>query len=110
MSRRLDASQVDPAFVEWYANEMGKTSSRVAAEVLQAHAGNDLSDKLRQIKAPTLIITAEKFFLYSPKDIQEMQQLIPQARLMVFPGVSGFIQYARPEQCAQALLDFLGGL
>lgn len=107
MARRLDLSQVDLAFVEWYANEMGKTSAQVGAGVLRAVAGNDLSNTLKHIKAPILILSAEHFFLYSQEDVREMQRLIPRAKLMLFPGVSGFVHYAQPEKCAEALVAFL---
>ncbi|MBI2910438.1 MAG: alpha/beta fold hydrolase [Chloroflexi bacterium] len=109
MARRLDAN-ADPAFVEWYANEMGKTSTRVGYEVLRSQPGVDLSDTLPKIKAPTLIMTAANFFLYPPGETQEMQRLIPNAQIKLFEGVSGFAHYAYPEKCAAALLEFLRSL
>ncbi|MFH1140913.1 MAG: alpha/beta hydrolase [Chloroflexota bacterium] len=110
MERRLDLAKTDPAFVEWYANEMGKTSTRVAYEVLRSQPGVDLSDKLPKIKAPTLIMSAANFFLYPPGETQAMQTLIPDAQVKLFEGVSGFAHYAQPEKCAKTLLEFLKGL
>ncbi|MFH1485652.1 MAG: alpha/beta hydrolase [Chloroflexota bacterium] len=110
MRRRLDPSQVAPAFVEWYANEMAKTSQRVPPETLRTLAGNDLSDILRQIRVPTLILSAENRPGYSPDYVREMQQLIPNSELVVFQGVSGFVQHSHPERCVEALLAFLGKL
>lgn len=110
MARRLDLSKADPAFVEWYANEMGKTTGRVCAEVERAISGGDLSDNLRRIQAPTLIMAAQTFHLHPPGETQEMQRLIPNAQLKIFEGVSGFAHYAYPEKCAKALLEFLSGL
>lgn len=110
MIRRLDPAKTDPAFIEWYANEMGKTSARTCYELLRAVSGADLSDNLRQIKAPTLIMTAQNFFLYPPGETLEMQRLIPNAQLKIFEGVSGFAHYAYPEKCAAALLEFLRSL
>lgn len=110
MKRRLDPSQVCPDFVEWYASEMGKTSQRVAVETHLALAGNDLSDVLRQIKAPTLILSAENRPGYTPEHVREMQHLIPNSKLVVFSGVTGFVQHSQPETCVEALLAFLGAL
>ncbi|MBI2908960.1 MAG: alpha/beta fold hydrolase [Chloroflexi bacterium] len=110
MARRLDPSQVDPAFVEWYIGEMGRTSGRVAAAVLRAMAGSDLRDRLARITTPTLIMSAKDFFIYAPDELQRMQKLIPNAELKVFSGVSGMVHYAQPEMCAHALLEFLGKL
>ncbi|MFH1485837.1 MAG: alpha/beta hydrolase [Chloroflexota bacterium] len=107
IGRRLDPSETDPAFVEWYANEMGKTARHVGVETLRALAGNDLSDTLRQIRVPTLILSAENRPHYSPQELQEMQSLIPGSKLVVFQGTSGFVQHSAPEMCVEALLAFL---
>ncbi|MBI2909796.1 MAG: alpha/beta hydrolase [Chloroflexi bacterium] len=107
MSRRLDPSQVDPAFVEWYASEMARTPLRMPVETHRVLAGQDLSDVLRQIRVPTLILTPEERPGYTPHYVNEMQQLIPNAELVAFPGVSGFVQHSHPEKCVEALLAFL---
>ncbi|MFH1485845.1 MAG: alpha/beta hydrolase [Chloroflexota bacterium] len=110
MARRLDASQVDPAFVEWYASEMGKTSQWVAVETHRVLAGNDLSDIMRQIKVPTLILSAENRPGYTPELVEEMHQLIPHSEQVIFPGVTGFVQHIRPEKCVEVFLAFLSRL
>lgn len=110
MWQRLDRSQVDPAFVEWYASEMGKTTKHVVVEVLKSLVGDDLSDILRQIQAPTLMLSAENRPNYPPEEVQEAQGLIANSQLVVFPGVTGYAAHSRPEDCARALLAFLRGL
>lgn len=110
ISRRLDPSETDPAFVAWYANEMGKTARHVAIETLRTLAGNDLSDMLRRIRVPTLILTAANRPHYSLDDFHEMQQLIPNSELVIFEGASGFVQHSQPERCVEAFLAFLGKL
>jgi pimeloyl-ACP methyl ester carboxylesterase len=110
MKRRLDASKVVPEFVEWYANEMGKTSLRVVVETHDALVGNDLSDVLRRIKVPTLLLSAENRPGYTQGYVREMEQLIPGSKLVVFPGTFGFVHHSQPEQCAETFLDFVRGL
>lgn len=110
MKRRLDASKVGPDFVEWYADEMGKTSLRVVVETHLALAGNDLSDVLRRINVPTLILSAENRPGYTREYVREMEQLIPGSKLVVFSGTFGFVQHSQPERCAEAVLAFLRGL
>ncbi|MBI2910440.1 MAG: alpha/beta fold hydrolase [Chloroflexi bacterium] len=110
MARRLELDKMDPAFVEWYANEMGKTSARTCYELLRGVFGADLTDNLRKIEAPTVIITGESFFLYPSGETQEMQRLIPSARLKIIEGVTGLAHYAYPEKCAEAYLEFLRSL
>ncbi|MFH1485838.1 MAG: alpha/beta hydrolase, partial [Chloroflexota bacterium] len=99
MHRRLDPSQVAPDLVEWYTCEMGKTTRHVAAETLRALAGNDLSDIMRQIKVPTLILSAENRHGYSADYVVEMQRLIPTSELVIFKGATGYIQMTQPEKC-----------
>jgi 3-oxoadipate enol-lactonase len=107
MKRRLDPSRVGPEFVEWYANEMGKTSLRVVVETHDALVGNDLSDVLRRIKVPTLLLSAENRPGYTQGYVREMEQLIPGSKLVVFPGTFGFVHHSEPEKCAETLLAFL---
>lgn len=110
MKRRLDPSRVGPEFVEWYANEMGKTSLRVVVETHDALVGNDLSDELRRIKAPTLLLSAESRPGYTQGYVREMEQLIPGSKLVVFPGTFGFVHHSEPEKCAETVVAFLRGL
>jgi pimeloyl-ACP methyl ester carboxylesterase len=110
MKRRLDASKAGSEFVEWYANEMGKTSLRVVVETHDALVGNDLSDVLRRINVPTLLLSAESRPGYTREYVREMEQLIPGSKLVVFAGTFGFVHHSEPEKCAEALLAFLHGL
>ena len=110
MKRRLDPARVGPEFVNWYASEMGKTSQRVVVETHDVLVGNDLSDVLRRIKVPTLLLSAENRPGYTQGYVREMEQLIPGSKLVVFPGTFGFVHHSQPEQCAETLLAFLRGL
>jgi 3-oxoadipate enol-lactonase len=110
MKRRLDPARVGPEFVEWYANEMGKTPLHVVVETHDALVGHDLSDALRRIKAPTLLLSAENRPGYTRGYVQEMEQLIPGSKLVVFPGTFGFVHHSEPEKCAETLLAFLQGI
>jgi len=110
MKRRLDPAMVGPEFVDWYANEMGKTSQRVVVETHDVLVGNDLSDVLRKIQVPTLLFSAENRPGYTQGYVKEMEQLIPGSKLVIFPGTFGFVHHSQPEKCAETLLEFLRGL
>ncbi|MBI2907245.1 MAG: alpha/beta hydrolase [Chloroflexi bacterium] len=107
MVRRLDASQVDPGFIEWYADQMGRTSQRVVVAAFEALVGNDLSENLRRIKTPTLLLSAENRAGYPDGYLQEMQKLIPGSEAVVFKGVTGFVHHSHPEKCLAVVLPFL---
>jgi hypothetical protein len=43
-------------------------------------------------------------------DFRSVADLFPNGRLVVFPGVTGFVQHNLPVPCARAWLDFAAGL
>jgi pimeloyl-ACP methyl ester carboxylesterase len=110
MKRRLDPSRVGPEFVEWYANEMAKTPVRVVVDTHDALVGNDLSDVLRAIRVPTLLLSAESRPGYTEGYVREMERLIPGSKLVIFPGTFGFVHHSEPEKCAHTVLDFWRGI
>ena len=67
----------------------------------------DVSNTLRRIQAPTLVITTEKSALASVEAVQAWQQEIPNSELLVLPGDSYHIAAAAPDQCAQRVLAFI---
>jgi len=76
-------------------------------ETHHALAGNDLSDVLRRIKVPTLLLSAENRPGYTKGYVREMEQLIPGSKLVVFSDTYGFVQHSQPELCAETVLEFL---
>jgi 3-oxoadipate enol-lactonase len=110
MKRRLDPSRVPREFIEWYAAEMGKTPLHVVVDTHDALVGNDLSEVLRRIKVPTLLLSAENRPGYTRGYVQEMEHLIRGSKLAVIPGTFGFVHHSEPEKCAQVVMDFMRGL
>jgi pimeloyl-ACP methyl ester carboxylesterase len=103
-NRMGQPGEVDPALREWYVQQMGRTSRRVVLETLAYVVTQDLTDTLRKIKTPTLILAAEN---RAPKD---MAALIPGARVAEIPNTSGFVHNTAPEKCVAAWKEFVGSL
>lgn len=109
MVRRLEKGS-DPKHYEWYTQQMARTKPWVVIETLRYLAGKDLSDRLRRIRVPTLILAPE-----APETggqerdlaFDEVRQLIPGSRLVRIKGASGFVQHSMPEACVRVALDFL---
>ena len=108
--RRLDPSQADPGHVEWYIQEMCKTSHHVVVETLTYLSTQDLSDILPGIAVPTLIMVSEQGHGEDPDRAEGMHQRMPSSRLVVLPGTSGFVQHSAPEKCAAVWREFVAGL
>ena len=107
IGRRLAPGHSDLGHVEWYVQQMSKTAKHVVVETLTYLANQDLSGILPQIRVPTLIMISEGSQSANPDRAEEMSRLIPNSRLVVFPGISGYIQHAFPERCEAAWREFV---
>ena len=106
--RRLDPQMVDPAYIRWYASQMVATAPHVVAEFQRLAAGTDLRPLLSNVRTPTLVLAAEKLQGEVLGDFRGAAEIFPNGRLVVFPGVTGFVQHILPVACAKVWLDFAG--
>ena len=104
----LNPDQSDPGHREWYAQQMANTTKRVMLENVIDLIG-DWSDQFAKICVPTLIMASEAVDKVNLNG-KEMQRLIPNSRLVVVPGTSGYIQHAFPEQCVATWKEFAATL
>jgi len=107
ISMRLDPRVVSPQHAAWYAAQMSQTSPWVVSSFLRGAAGTNLTPILREIRAPTLILASEGLEHRPLADYERAAELIPDARLVSFPGAKGFIQHVLPEKCAEVWLAFV---
>jgi len=106
-SMRLDPTVVSREYAAWYAGQMAETKPWVVASVLREAVGADLTPVLREIAVPTLILASEGLRHRPLGDYERAAELIPNATLVKFPGVTGFVQHVLPEKCTEAWLDFV---
>lgn len=110
IGRRLDPDIVDPAFIRWYADQMAATAAHVVSDFQRHAPGGDLRPLVQNVQTPTLILAAASLREEVLGDFRGAANLFPNGRLVVFPGVSGFVQHILPVPCARAWLDFASGL
>ena len=108
--RRLESGDADSAHQEWYINQMAQTPARVVMETLDYLSGQDLTDTLQKIRTPALILASEQNASANPDRTTGMVSLLPNGRLKVIPGTSGYVQHSEPEQCVQAWRQFVNSL
>jgi pimeloyl-ACP methyl ester carboxylesterase len=88
-----------------------QTDTQVRTVVEQWDAGllHDVSARLPEITAPTLVVVGEQDVLTPPRYAREVAELVPGARFELFtgPGASHAVGLERPEEFAALLLDFL---
>ena len=108
--RRLETGDSDAAHQEWYINQMAQTPARVVMETLDYLSRQDLTGALRRIQTPALVLASEQNAQDNPGRTTGMAGLLPNGRLRVIPGTSGYVQHSAPELCVKAWREFVGSL
>lgn len=76
-------------------------------ETFKKVIAEDLQPQLSHIRVPTLLLWGTKDLMTPVSDAYVMKQHIPDARLMVFPGIRHGIHREIPEQLVKQVLLFL---
>lgn len=106
-SNRMDLSKADPKMLEWHINEHSKTPKHVAVSLMRVFQVADVSERLSEIKVPTLLLVGDKSPI-NPLDQQRfMQKKIPNAKLVIFEGIGQGIHLLMPDRCTEEMLKFL---
>lgn len=103
---RLGSAASD-AQLEWWTDFMAETNPEVALAITGMAGKLDISGILRNIKAPTLVITTENSALASVEVTRDWQTEIPNSELLVLPGDSYHVAAAEPDICAEHVLSFI---
>ena len=110
VSNRLDPGVVGQAYIRWYASQMAATTDYVYADWNRGCLGTDLRPLLHKVQTPTIIMAAELLHWGMVADLSDAARLFPNGRLVVFPGIRGFIMHMLPVPCARMWLDFAASL
>jgi pimeloyl-ACP methyl ester carboxylesterase len=110
ITRRLDPQIVPPGYIRWYAEQMIATTPHVVSEFQRRAPGGDLRPLVQNVQTPTLVLAAARLREEVLGDFRSAANLFPNGRLVVFPGVTGFVQHILPVPCARTWLDFVSGL
>ncbi len=114
ITRRLDPDLVDPAYIGWYAGRyatrVSATPAHVVSDFNRTAPGGDLRPLPKEVRTPVLALAAAGLREEVLGDFRGAADLFPNGRLVVFPGVSGYVQHILPVPCARVWLDFVRGL
>jgi 3-oxoadipate enol-lactonase len=106
LAARVDPGRVDPGFVRWMIAEAGRMDRDFTARFLGAMAELDLSDRVHEIKAPTLVVVAGADTVCGAAGTSALRR-IPDHRWVVYEGLPHNITNGVPERCATELRGFL---
>jgi pimeloyl-ACP methyl ester carboxylesterase len=103
---RLDTRVAPNGLKDWYISEMDRTSPSIGRK-LQGYLDTlDFSPHLSEVETPTLLLTGEE----SPTSTLEQQRFmaaqLPNARLVVYPGLGHGVNAIYPEWCTQQVREF----
>jgi pimeloyl-ACP methyl ester carboxylesterase len=95
---------------KWFMRLLGPLSipadPRDGIVEIEAEDHHDLSDRLDEIKADTLVIGGEEDFFYP---VRETARKIPNARLVLYPKLGHNAMFARSRQFGEEIRAFLLG-
>lgn len=97
------------AYRHMYASSDYKAASPMMKQVLSSVVGEDLTPILPKISASTLLLWGEEDTSTPVSDAKLMEKAIPDAGLVVFPGVGHFAYLEAFDQTLTIVSTFLGG-
>lgn len=109
-AERRFGSSADPAMVNWYCDEMGKTSRRTMLALLEYVPTIDLTEVLPEIHAPTLVFAGTQAQMAPIDEARRCAELIPNARLVEIQDGPNQVHVTHAEQCTNAFRDFVRAL
>ncbi len=99
-------------FASFAKRHMGSTDYRNASDmmrnILVKHVNLDLTDKLKDIKCPTLLIWGTKDEAVDYEDALVLEKLIPDAGLVTYDGCTHYAYLERLNQTISVLDSFIG--
>jgi 3-oxoadipate enol-lactonase len=72
-----------------------------------AGAAFDVSDRLGGLTTPTLVIHGDGDVVVDPRNAELLRELIPNARVKIYPGCGHLLMWQQPELFARDLEEFL---
>lgn len=97
----------DPGLREWYVTQQGRVPAWLLAKVFRFAATVDLTPRLAEVKAPTLVLTGSESKQDPVDSIRRGVKQMPNAELTVFAGAPLNVMNARPTDSIAATLAFL---
>lgn len=102
------AGPVDAAFIDGAIAESLRLPAGVWQSVLRSLLDDDHSDRLREVRAQTLVIWGDRDVFCDRTEQERLARDIPDARLVVHEGVGHAPHWENPVRVAADITDFLG--
>jgi 3-oxoadipate enol-lactonase len=98
-----------PETVQWARSMLRGTPAEGYAGCCEAVRDADLTNRLKDIRAATLVIAGAEDPVATVDGAESIRDSIPEARLVVIEGAAHLANVEQPEAVTQAILDHLDG-
>ncbi len=106
-ARFTDDAPITAAQRSWFARTQAASDPGPIVALGELLAGLDMSEAVRAVNAPLLILSPDGSPFISAAMAVELQGLVPGAELMVFPGTRHGLPFSHAQVCAEVMLRFL---
>jgi 3-oxoadipate enol-lactonase len=107
ISDRFPVERTDPRHIEWFLDEAAKNDASYIARFIGLMTTLDWSDRLHEIKCPTLIVYPGAETVGSARVYDEMAARIPDVEMISYEGMPHNICDSLPDRCVEDVLAFL---
>jgi len=104
---RFPVERTDPRHIEWFLDEVAKNDVPYIARFIGLMTTLDWSDRLAEIKCPTMIVYPGAETVGSARAYDAMAARIPDAETISYAGMPHNICDSLPDRCVDDVLAFL---
>jgi len=94
----------------WGRQILNRASQEAAIALYLSASGIDLRNELGRISQPTLILHGEADVIASIDGAKQLAQILPHAKLSVFPGAGHVPTMTRPKEVAREITDYFDSI
>jgi len=107
ISDRFPVDRTDPRHIEWFLDEAAKNDVPYLARFIGLMTTLDWSDRLHEIKCPTLVVYPGAETVGSTHAYDSMRERIPDVDVISYEGMPHNICDSLPDRCVEDVLTFL---
>ena len=104
---RMDLSQVEPGFVDWFIAESARNKVESLARFVPTVAVIDHTAELHKIRCPVMVVAPGADPIHLIDEYELLRREIKQCEFIVYEGLPHNITDTVPDRCAKELLRFL---
>ncbi|MFP6698158.1 MAG: alpha/beta hydrolase [Alphaproteobacteria bacterium] len=110
MAGRFFDGVLSPEAWAWYRSQQASADGGTVLALLRTLVGADLSARLPEISAPTLLLHPDSSPFVPVPIMADLHERIPNAQLKIFPDAKHGLPFSHARECSQALRQFLDGI